>query len=168
LTIKTYQSHAVLEDLKNGKVYRARKNLRFDVAYQGLITLFGLHCEAPIFGYLSRHKSCTNGKISSGVLLTLQVPADQVWLTEYRVWADYMYCVTHYTLPQNRFQLISNEEFTQRQFDSMLINLKEQRSPSQYRMPQTIMEKIRPEWLVSYEDYSLPPVRRFLQKILHR
>lgn len=165
MIIRTYQSRAVLEILRQGKVYRAHRNLGFDIAYQGLISLLGLHCDAPIFGYLKGHQRCTNGKISSSVLLTLNVPPECVWLTEYSVWADYMYCVMHYTLPTNRESVTPNEEFTQRRFSYIMNDLKNQRSPSRYAVPQAVMEKILPEWLVSVSDHTDSPFRRFLQKL---
>ena len=168
MIIKTYQSEAVLKILQQGRTYHAHRNLRLQAAYQGLIHLLGLHCEAPVFGYLRGHKGCTNGKISGSILLTLKVPADCVWLTEYSVWADYMYCVLHYA-SQNYTHLLPNEEFTARQFHDLQIQQKTQRSPSNYQVPQAILEKIKPEWLVSYIDCRrLPPLRRFLLKLLHR
>ncbi|MCH4239911.1 MAG: hypothetical protein LKF71_06575 [Oscillospiraceae bacterium] len=154
MIVKTYQSSAVLQILRSGKTYYARKNLGFNIAYQGLIHLLGLHCTAPVFGYLKGHKSCTNGKISSSVLLTLEVPANCLWLTEYDVWADYMYCIEHYTTALNRRKIVTNEECTQRHFEEIESDLREQRSPSDYKIPQVVMERIAPEWLI---HYSLHP-----------
>ncbi|WOC33241.1 MULTISPECIES: hypothetical protein [Caproicibacterium] len=165
MIVKTYQSRAVLEILQQGQTYRARRNLGFDVAYQGLIRLLGLHCDAPIFGYLKGHRRCTNGKISSSVLLTLDVPAEYVYLTEYSVWADYMYCVMHYTLPTNRESVTANEEVTQRQFSLIMNDLKTQRSPSYYAVPQAVMEKIKPEWLIQVTDHTHSPFYRFWQAL---
>lgn len=164
MIIRTYQSRAVLEILRQGQVYRAHKNLGFNIVYQGLINLLGLHCDAPIFGYLKGHRRCTNGKISSSVLLTLDVPPECVWLTEYSVWADYMYCVIHYTLPTNRESVTPNEEITQRQYRHIINDLKNQRSPSHYAVPQTVMEKIQPEWLIDVSNHAHSPLRRFLEK----
>lgn len=169
LIVKTYQSHVVLETLQNGQNYYARRNLGFDAAYQGLIHLLGLqHCVSPIFGYLKGHKGCTDGKISSSVLLTLNVPDECVWLTEYNVWADYMYCVMHYTHPHNHTRVIPNEEYSQRRFDALQKNLKEQRSPSHYEIPQAVMESIKPEWLISASSKPLSPLHRFVHQLFNR
>ena len=162
--IKTYQSKQVLMTLRSGKVHRARKNLRFEVPYRALVEMFQLNCESPIFGYVKGRRFCTDGKVSDGVLLTLTVPDVRISLTEYNVWADYMYCVMHYTRPGQRTRLLANEEFTQRQFDTMQKNLLEQRPLDSYEIPQAVFEEIRPEWLTKVEKRE-NPLRTFINRV---
>ena len=165
MIVKTYQSHAVLNILKQGTVYYARRNLGFDAAYQGLIGLLGLHCAAPVFGYLKGRRSCTNGKISSSVLLILNVPADCVWLTEFNDWADYMYSVMHHTIAANRKMIIPNEEITQQHFNALQKSLQTQRDLNDYHIPQAVLEKIEPQWLLRYVDYTRSPLHRFFDSL---
>lgn len=159
MIIRTYQSQKVLEALKHGQVHRARKNLRFAPAYTALVELFQLHCVSPVFGYIKGRRYCTDGKVSDSVLLTLKVPDDRVYLTEYSVWADYMYCIMHYTRPGYRTRLLPNEEYTQRQFNHMQHDLLTQRPLETYHIPQAVFEEIRPEWLVKVARH---------ENILHR
>ena len=69
-----------------------------DRAYSALVEILGLHCECPIFGCLRFRRQCTNGKVSSSAKLVLKVPDECVKLTEYSVWADFMYHI-QYTKP---------------------------------------------------------------------
>lgn len=150
IIVITYQSAIVLKILKSGKVYRAHRNLRFDFPYTCLVKILNLHCECPIFGCLKYHRKCTNGKVSSSVKLVLKVPDDQVWLTEYATWADFMYNAK-YAKPQDFTKLKpGTEEISQRRYTKLIRSLKKQRGPWSYRVPQAVLQEIRPEWLVSY------------------
>lgn len=168
MIVCTYQSQAVLSVLRRGNVYRAHRNLRFDAAYSELVQLLGLHCDCPIFGFLKGRKRCTNGKVNSSLLLTLQVPDDKVWLTEYGVWADFLYCVQQYTRPASRRRLMPNEEFTQRRYDQLRNNLKNQRAPEGYQVPQAVLEEIRPEWLLSVKPGRENPMLAWLYEHIVR
>ena len=119
-----------------------------DRAYSALVEILGLHCECPIFGCLRFRRQCTNGKVSSSAKLVLKVPDECVKLTEYSVWADFMYHI-QYTKPA---------DYT---MDKMIHSLKKQRRPLAYHCPQAILEEIRPEWLV---DFSLHNKESFWQR----
>lgn len=154
ILVETYQSSLVLNIIKSGRIYRAHKNLRNDYAYRSLIDILHLHCECPIFGCLKYHKKNTNGRISNSVKMTLDVPKQFIHLTEYSVWADFMYSL-RYTKPDHYKQIvIDNEEVTQREMNHLIYSLKKQRRPWAYRVPQVILEEIRPEWLVKYQTGS--------------
>ncbi len=153
---------AVLKILKSGKVYRAYKSQSFYRAYTALVDMLGLKCESPIFGSLRFHKKCTNGRVSTSVKLVLKVPDEFVKLTEYPVWADFMEAIK-LTKPGDYRQIDASvkgdgdQEFTQKVLDRIIQNLKTQRSPRQYYIPQAVLEEIRPEWLVRYELHPREP-----------
>lgn len=150
--METYQSSLVLNIIKSGRVYRAHKNLRFDYAYRSLIDILHLHCECPVFGCLKYRRKCTNGRVSDSVKLTLNVPNQFIRLTEYSIWADFMYSL-RFTKPNHYKQIVvDNEEVNQRKLNRLIYSLKKQRSPWAYRVPQVVMEEIRPEWLVKYQS----------------
>lgn len=144
----------MLNILKSGKVYRAYKSISFAKEYQALIDILGLSCECPVFGCLKYHRKYSGGCISSSVLLTLNVPKQYVKLTEYRVWADFMFYLK-YTQNTDYTKIVSSisadTEITQRHLDTAIADLKEQRRPWQYETPQVVLEEIRPEWLVKYK-----------------
>lgn len=48
--------------------------------------------------------------------------------------------------------VVDNEEVSQRKMNRLIYQLKKQRSPWSYRVPQVILEEIRPEWLVKYQS----------------
>ena len=85
MTLQTYQSQLVLRTLKSGKTYRAKPNLKLQGEYEALIDLLGLHCECPVFAVVKGRRQNTGGRVSGSVRLTLEVPDDQVHLTEYGV-----------------------------------------------------------------------------------
>lgn len=154
---------AVLKILKMGKVYRAHKSQSFSRAYAALVDILGLQCESPVFGSLRFHRKCTNGRVSTSVKLVLKVPKEKVKLTEYPVWADFMEAVK-LTKPGDYRQIDSSvhgggegDFFTQKVLDRLIQNLQMQRKPRDYFIPQTVMEEIRPEWLVSYELHPREP-----------
>lgn len=133
-------------------MYRAYKSISFAREYQALIDILGLSCECPVFGCLKYHKKYSGGCVSSSVLLTLNVPKQFVKLTEYKVWADFMFYLK-YTRKDNytKMDMTSETEITQKQLDAAIYALKTQKVSWRYEVPQVILEEIRPEWLVKYE-----------------
>lgn len=161
----------MLNIIKSGRVYRAHKNLRFDYAYRSLIDILHLNCESPIFGCLKYHRKCTNGRVSDSVKLTLNVPNQFIYLTEYAVWADFMYSL-RFTKPNHYKKIVlDNEEMNQRTMNRLIYQLKKQRSPWSYRVPQVILEEIRPEWLVKYQlgtaKKPLERIKRLFLSLIH-
>lgn len=149
MIIQTYQSKLVLKILKDGEVYRAKPNLSLRGQYAAMIDLLHLHCECPIFGVVKGKRQNTGGKVSGSVRLTLDVPDEEVRLTEYSVWADFLYAY-QFAKPGNYRSLRPDcEELSVRQYQEMMENLQEQRPLSAYRCPQVILEKIDPSWLKS-------------------
>ncbi len=147
MIIQTYQSKLVLKILGSGEVYRAKPNLTLRGEYEALIDLLGLHCECPIFGVVKGRRQNTGGKVSGSVRLTLDVPDRYVRLTEYAVWADFLYAYK-FTRPGSYRSLRPDcEEISVRQYNDILENLKEQRPLGGYQCPQAVLEKIDPEWL---------------------
>lgn len=147
MTIQTYQSKLVLKILRSGETYRAKPNLSLRGEYQAMIDLLELRCECPIFGVVKGKKQNTGGKVSGSVQLTLEVPDSYVHLTEYGEWADFLYAFK-YTKPNNFRSLRPDcEEITVRRYNEILENLQTQKPLSEYKCPQVILEKIKPEWL---------------------
>ena len=155
----TYQSEAVLRILKSGQVYRAHKRLSFGKQYGALVDILQLKCESPVFGCLKYHRKCTNGKVSSSVKFILDVPSDKVKLTEYSVWADFLYA-QKFTRGED-YAHISGEsqELDQERLEKMIHSLKKQKYSWQYRIPQVVMEEIRPEWVIKYQIHPHSPFR---------
>ena len=152
MIVETYQSMLVLRKLKAGEVYRALPSISLDRAYRCLADMLGIHCECPIFGVLRFHRKCSDGKGASSVKLTLKVPNDHVWLTEYSDWAEFLFNLK-YTKPYDytRVDPAFMEECSQRKLNGLIHSIKRQKHPIQYRVPQVILEEIRPEWLVKYQ-----------------
>lgn len=166
ITVITYQSRIVLKILQSGKVYRAHRNLTFDRAYSALVDILGLDCECPVFGTLKNRRKCTNGKVSSSVKLTLEIPDEKVKLTEYSVWADFINEI-QYSMPNNykRVSPDGQEAITQHRYTQIIHHLQKQKKPGQYRVPQAVFEEIRPEWLVKYE---IPVADGIIERIVNR
>ena len=166
MTVISYQSKLVLRILKAGETYRAKPNLTLRGEYNAMIDLLGLHCECPIFGVLKGKKQNTGGKVSGSVRLVLDVPDKFVHLTEYGVWADFLYAFK-FTKPGNYKSLRPDcEELTVRRYNEILADLQEQRKPSQYQCPQVVLEKIDPAWLKSY--HIVGKGEGFLRKLFGR
>lgn len=165
MIVETYQSKAVLKILRSGKVYKAHKNFRFDKAYKALVDLLGLGCECPIFGCLKFHRKRFDGRVSSAVKLTLDVPLDELKLTEFSTWADFLYCVK-FTKPDDYTSVDTNtDEVQQRFLDTLMVELTNQKDVSQYKVPQVILREIRPEWLVKgSKEYIKALANTFLRK----
>src|SRR5699024_9906319 len=139
MTVISYQSKLVLRILKAGETYRAKPNLTLRVEYNAMIDLLGLHCECPIYGVLKGNKQNTGGKVSGSVRLVLDVPDKYIHLTEYAVWADFLYAFK-FTKPGNYKSLRPDcEELTVRRYNEILADLQEQRKPSQYQCPQVVL-----------------------------
>lgn len=165
MIVETYQSQLVWKVLKAGEVYRAKPNLGLKGEYDALIDMLGLDCECPVFGVLKGKRQNTGGKVSGSVLLTLDVPDDQVRLTEYEVWADFLYAFK-FSQPTNYKSLRPDcEEITVRDYNALMENLKEQRPPASYKTPQVVLEKIDPVWVKSMEE---PGEKGLLGRILGR
>lgn len=151
MILETYQSTAVLNILRKGEVYRANPSISFRGEYAALIHMLGLNCRCPIFTVVKGRKQKTAGRISASVKLTLNVPDDKIKLTEYGVWADFMYSYK-FTRGGDYTKLKPDcEEITNRRFQSILSDLRTQRPLSSYKYPQAILEEIQPGWLVSYK-----------------
>ncbi|WP_242964863.1 hypothetical protein [Scatolibacter rhodanostii] len=157
MIVQTYQSQAVLKILKRGEIYRAKPSISFRGEYGALIELLELKCECPIFGVIKGRRQNTSGKVSATVKMTLDVPDKFVKLTEFGVWADFLYTYK-YTKPGNyRALKVDYEEMSIKQYQKILTELKIQKDPSKYEFPQVILEKINPEWLKSYTIYHSKP-----------
>ena len=166
MTVISYQSKLVLRILKAGETYRAKPNLTLRGEYNAMIDLLGLHCECPIFGVLKGKKQNTGGKVSGSVRLVLDVPDKYIHLTEYAVWAYFLYAFK-FTKPGNYKSLRPDcEELTVRRYNEILADLQEQRKPSQYQCPQVVLEKIDPAWLKSY--HIVGKGEGFLRKLFGR
>ncbi len=152
MIVETYQSRLVLDILKSGKVYRAKPNLTLKGEYAALIDMLGLSCECPIFGVLKGKKKRTFGKVSGSVKLTLEVPEEEVHLTEFSQWADFLYAYK-FTMPGNYRSLTpsSEGEITHREFQELLEGLSTEKKLSEYDSPQVVLEKLEPSWLRSYQ-----------------
>lgn len=142
----------VLKIVKEGNVYRAYKSRTYGQEYQCLVDMLGLNCESPVFGCPAYHRQVTGGKISTSVKMVLKVPDDQIKLTEYPVWADFIYYFK-FTKPGDYTRVRSDAmvEIKQKKLDKIIRSLKTQKSVWRYHSPQVIMEEIRPEWLVDYK-----------------
>lgn len=165
MLVVTYQSDIVLKILKSGKVYKAHKNFKLDKAYKALIDILDLDCEAPIFACLKFHKKCFDGRISSAVKLTLDVPLKNIKLTEFSTWADFLYCM-EFTKPNDYTSVApSTDEIQQKFLDTLMVNLANQKDVSQYKVPQVILQEIRPEWLIEDNNHFLKALSNtFLRK----
>ena len=149
MILQTYQSKLVMKILNSGEIYRAKPNLSLRGEYDALTDLLGLKCECPIFGVVKGKKQNTGGKVSGSVRLTLEVPDKYVRLTEYSVWADFLYAYK-FTKPGNYKSLRPDcEEISIRRYQEILEDLKHQKKVSQYDCPQAVLEKINPAWLKS-------------------
>lgn len=149
MMVETYQSKLVWRILKSGETYRAKPNLGLKGEYAALIDILGLRCECPVFGVLKGRRQNTGGKVSGETRLTLDVPERDVYLTEYAVWADFLYAFK-FTQPGNYKSLRPDcEEITVRDYSALIENLREQRPASAYTTPQVVLEKIEPGWVKS-------------------
>lgn len=156
MIVQTYQSQAVLKILLRGEIYRAKPSISFRGEYQALIDILNLKCECPVFCVVKGRKQNTGGKVSSSVKLTLDVPDKFIKLTEFSVWADFMYAFK-YTRPGSYKSLRAGyeEEISTDKLKWIINDLKHQRRLSDYEYPQAVLEKINPAWLKSYKVIKL-------------
>lgn len=154
MILETYQSVAVLDILKKGKTYYAKPSISFRGAYEALIDMLGLDCKCPVFAVVKGRKQNTGGRVSASVRLTLNVPNDKIKLTEYSVWADFLYCYK-FTKPNDYTKLRPDcEEVSIRRYNDLMQGIKNQNKLANYRYPQAILECIEPDWLESYKLMS--------------
>lgn len=149
MIVYTYQSQAVLRIVQEGVIYRAKPSISFQREYAALIDLLGLKCECPVFGVLQGRRKNTGGKVSGTVRMKLDVPEKSMKLTEYDVWADFIYAMK-FSRPGNYKKLVQGtEEVSEQTYAQLMKDLKTQRPPKAYRTPQVVLEKINPKWLKS-------------------
>ena len=151
MILETYQSKQVLDILKSGEIYRAYPSISFKGEYAALIKMLDLNCECPVFTVVKGRKQNSQGRVSSSVKLILDVPDDKIKLTEFGVWADFMYCFKF--TKQNDFTKLRPDcnEIPVRKFVSIMEDLKTQRPLESYHYPQAILEYIDPKWLLDYK-----------------
>lgn len=131
-----------------------------------MIDLLGLHCECPIFGVLKGKKQNTGGKVSGSVRLVLDVPDEYIHLTEYAVWADFLYAFK-FTKPGNYKSLRPDcEELTVRRYNEILADPAGAAQALPVPVPQVVLEKIDPAWLKSY--HIVGKGEGFLRKLFGR
>lgn len=148
----SYQSTQVLDILLSQKIYRAYRSITFAKGYQALIDILGLDCVCPIFACVKGKPSCADGRVSSSVLLTLRVPKDKVLLTEFDAWADLLYVMKSLKSDYTGIgALQARSDIDSRQLQRAVESLKVQKPLSKYKVPQAVLEEIRPEWLVKYK-----------------
>lgn len=151
MIIDTYQSIAVMKILKSGKIYRAKPSITYKAEYAALIDMLGLSCECPVFGVVRGRKQNTGGRVSGSVRIRLNVPNEFVKLTEYPVWADFLYNFK-FTNPQDYTSIIvGTEDVNSAKHSAVVQDLKTQRPLSKYAVPQAILEYIDPKWVVRYK-----------------
>ena len=170
MILETYQSKQVLDILKAHEIYKAYPSISFKGEYGALIKMLDLKCDCPIFTVVKGRKQNTHGRVSSSVKLTLNVPDEKVKLTEYGVWADFMYCYKF--TKQGDFTKLRPDcnEVSVRKFTSILENLKTQRPLESYQYPQAILEYIDPKWLTEYKvinSHAKSEVWDFVEKIFN-
>ena len=154
MILQTYQSKVVLRTLRSGEVYRAKPNLGLRGEYNALIDMLGLHCECPVFAVVKGKKQNTGGKVSGSVRLTLDVPEEVVHITEYGIWADFIYAFK-FSKPGNYKVLRPDcEEISVRRYNELMEDLKNQRKLSTYECPQVVLERIEPGWLKSVKMFG--------------
>lgn len=151
-----YQSTQVLDILLSDQIYRAHKSITFAREYQALIDILHLDCVCPIFACVKGKPMCADGRVSSSVLLTLRVPKEFVRLTEFDSWADLLYVMKSTKADYTGIgALQARSDVDTRQVKSAVDSLSQQKPLSAYRVPQAVLEEIRPEWLVKYEKLAV-------------
>lgn len=134
------QNISVLDLLKQGKIYRADYNKIFDKdylrQYKFLAHQAGFE-DCPIFCATEKSKSIISSsglhKSKSNILLTLNVPDDETYCTEYYTWTDYLYFSTEDT----------NHSYVRELEDELKQNL----IPEHCADPQIIIDRIEPSWV---------------------
>lgn len=134
------QNISVLDLLKQGKIYRADYNRIFDKdylkQYKFLAHQAGFE-DCPIFCATEKSKNIISSsglyKSKSNVMLTLNVPDDETYCTEYYTWTDYLYFSTEDT-NYDYVKELENE-------------LKQNLIPEHCHDPQVIIDRIEPTWV---------------------
>ena len=154
MKIVTYQSIGVLKILLRGEIYRAKPSISFAGEYGALIDLLGLQCDCPVFGVVKGRKQNTGGKVSGAVRISLDVPDKHIKLTEYSVWADFLYAYK-FTKPGNYKALQANTgEIGTQRYKEILNDLRHQKKLKFYKFPQAVLEKINPTWMIGHKTMS--------------
>ena len=151
MKLLTYQSSVVLKILQRGELYRAKPSISFAGEYKALVDLLSMHCSCPVFCVVKGKKQNTGGKVSGTVQLKLDVPRESVKLTEYAVWADFLYAYKFTIQGNYRVLKAGCGEITAQDYRAILEDLKKQRTLNQYKYPQALLEEIEPKWLVGYK-----------------
>ena len=149
ITVYTYQSPKVREQLEDGKTYVASYSNANYSHYQDLSTLLGLN-NCPIFGAITKSDlySMLN---SSGIdweeenILHLEIPRDELHFMEYYDWTDYMYAL------DNQEDFEEESGITLQELEN---SIKTQKSSVDYEECQVVFDKIEPQW---YEDGNDAP-----------
>ena len=134
------QNISVLDLLKQGKIYRADYNKIFDKdylrQYKFLAHQAGFE-DCPIFCATEKSKSIISSsglhKSKSNILLTLNVPDDETYCTEYYTWTDYLY--------------FSTEDINHSYIKKLEDELKQNLIPERCSDPQIIIDRIEPTWV---------------------
>lgn len=151
MIVITYQSVQVLKTLHRGEIYRAKPSISFKGEYAALIDMLGLKCNCPVFGVVKGKKQNTGGKVSGSVKLILDIPDKYIKLTEFSVWADFLEAYKYTKKGNYKKIILESTEMTQKRYDGIMTELKEQKKLADYIYPQVILEKINPVWLKSYK-----------------
>ena len=134
------QNISVLDLLKQGKIYRADYNKIFNKdylrQYKFLAHQAGFE-DCPIFCATEKSEGIISfsglHKSKSNVLLTLNVPDDETYCTEYYTWTDYLYFTT---------------EDIDRNYAKQLEDvLRQNLIPENCNDPQIIIDRIEPTWV---------------------
>lgn len=168
MIIKTYQHPIVLETLLKGEAYIALfDNTPYKDRYKCLSNmLYSNSTICPIFGYcdnITKHITTYGAKHDAdngGVLLTLDVPKEECNLMEYYEWTNFMYFNELYANKNDYKIICDNEEISQKQYDELIDRIITGWTgcdESTFNYNQTVMQCIKPEWLVEYE-INKPPL----------
>lgn len=150
MRLLTYQSQLVFNILNKGEIYRAKPSISFKKEYGALIEMLNLNCKCPIFTVVKGRKQNTSGRVSGSVRFEIEVPDELVKITEFSVWADFIYGVK-FSKNSSYTKLLSTTDpsYTQKKHDDIIKELKTQKPFKEYQYPQVIIEEIRPEWIIS-------------------
>ena len=152
MIVETYQYPVVKKTLDEGKTYYALPSINLDKAYRCLIDMLHLDCQCPIFGVLRGYKQCTNGAGTSSIKLILDVPDEEIHLTEYDDWAEFLHNMK-YINPVNYRSVNPTylESLPQKHLDEIIESLTTPRPPKKYKIPQVVLERIDPAWVIGSE-----------------
>ena len=150
IDVYTYQSDEVIDSLKNNQEYHADINSGMfqekgsrNNPYRKLKQILGLS-NYPIFGALSKtdlERMLDSSFISrrGRKLLRLRVPRNEIKITEYYDWTDYLYAL------EDRKSFEEESGITIKELEDLL---REQRDVESYEEPQVILDRIEPSWVI--------------------